>query len=174
MKPWTKNQLRRLRIALMLNSDKRNAYIQKKQIFKSMGENVFFQPRFIPSDPKLIKFHNNIVVTSNVTFVTHDVFHTGLNHLGKGKFAYNQACIEIMDNVFIGCNTTILGNVRIGPNVVIGAGSVITKDIEPNSVVIGNPAKKISTFDEYLEKRKQKLEFYSEIQVWDNFEKQHK
>ena len=75
MKPWTKNQLRRIRIAMMINSDARNRYIKKKQIFKSMGENVFFQPRVIPSDPQLIKLHNNIVITSNVTFVTHDVFH---------------------------------------------------------------------------------------------------
>ena len=88
MKPWTKNQLRRIRIAMMINSDARNRYIKKKQIFKSMGENVFFQPRVIPSDPQLIKFHNNIVITSNVTFVTHDVFHMGLSHLGKGEFPY--------------------------------------------------------------------------------------
>ncbi|MBR1748194.1 MAG: acyltransferase [Bacilli bacterium] len=174
MKPWTKNQLRRIRIAMMLNSDARNRYIKKKQIFKSMGENVFFQPRVIPSDPQLIKFHNNIVITSNVTFVTHDVFHMGLNQLGKGEFPYSASCIEIMDNVFIGCNTTILGNVKIGPNVVIGAGSVITKDVEPNSVVVGNPAKKIGTFDEYLSKRKELFCSNDEKELWENFERQHK
>ena len=97
MKPWTKDQLKRLRIALMLNSDKRNKYLKKHQIFKEMGENVFFQPRFIPSDPKLIKFHNNIIVTSNVTFVTHDIFHLGLNQLNQGEFSYEQNCIGIMD-----------------------------------------------------------------------------
>lgn len=174
MKPWTKNQLRRLRIALMLNSDSRNRYLKKKQIFASMGENVFFQPRFIPSDPKLIKFHNNIVVTSNVTFVNHDVFHMGLNNLGKGEFAYYTSCIEIEDNVFIGCNSTIMGNVKIGPNVVIGAGSVVTKDIEPNSVVVGNPAKKIATFDEYVEKRKKTKALLSDDKLWEDFIRQHK
>ena len=174
MKPWTKNQLRRIRIAMMINSDARNRYIKKKQIFKSMGENVFFQPRVIPSDPQLIKFHNNIVITSNVTFVTHDVFHMGLSHLGKGEFPYYSSCIEIMDNVFIGCNTTILGNVKIGPNVVIGAGSVITKDVEPNSVVVGNPAKKISSFDEYIEKRKEVFCSNDENLLWENFIRQHK
>ena len=66
MKEYTKNQLRRLRIALIINSDKRNRYIIKHQLFKGVGENFFFQPRFIPSDPKLIKFHNNDIVTSNV------------------------------------------------------------------------------------------------------------
>lgn len=173
MKSWTKNQLRRLRIAMMLNSDKRNAYIKKKQIFKSMGENVFFQPRVIPSDPKLIKFHNNIVVTSNVTFVTHDVFHMGLNHLGKGVFPYEESCIEIMDNVFIGCNTTILGNVKIGPNAVIGAGSVVTSDVKPNTVVAGNPAKVISTFDEFVSKRQQKEGISGEDALWNHFHQTH-
>ena len=52
-----------------------------------------------------------------------------------------------MDNVFIGCNTTILPNVKIGPNVIIGAGSVIVNDVAPNTVVAGNPARVIGTFD---------------------------
>jgi len=174
MKSWTKNQLRRLRIALMLNSDSRNRYLKKKKIFQEMGENVFFQPRIIPSDPKLIKFHNNIIVTSNVTFVTHDVFDMGLNRLNQGVFPYNQNCIEIMDNVFIGCNTTILGNVRIGPNALIGAGSVVTKDVPENSVAVGNPARVIATFDEYLEKRKKKTSTLDMEELWKNFEEEKK
>ena len=63
MKIWTKNQLKRLRIYLIINSDKRNRYLKKHEIFKEMGENVFFQPRVIPSDPKLIKFHNRIITS---------------------------------------------------------------------------------------------------------------
>ncbi len=172
MKSWTKKQLKRLRIAMMLNSDKRNAYLKKHHIFYGMGENVFFQPRIIPSDPKLILFHNNIVVTSNVTFVNHDVFDLGLNRLNKGVFPYEQNCIEIMDNVFIGCNTTILGNIRIGPNALIGAGSVVTKDVPPNSVVLGNPARVVATFDEYLEKRKQKEQFMDVDLLWEKFIKE--
>ena len=172
MKEYTKNQLRRLRIALIINSDKRNHYIIKHQIFKSVGENFFFQPRFIPSDPKLIKFHNNDIVTSNVTFVTHDVFHLGLNKLNRGSFPYQAGCIEVMDNVFIGCNSTILSNVRIGPNAIIGAGSVVTKDVPPNSVVAGVPAKVIGTFSEYVEKRSQERDYLSEEQLWEKFYKE--
>ena len=172
MKSYTKNQLQRLRIALIINSDKRVKYIIKHRIFKSVGDNFFFQPRFIPSDPKLIKFHNNVIVTSNVTFVTHDVFHLGLNYLGKGNFLYQNGCIEIMDNVFIGCNTTILPNVKIGPNVVIGAGSVVVSDIPENSVVAGNPARVIGTFDEYVEKRKSITNLYTDEGLWEKFDKE--
>lgn len=171
MKPWTKNQLRRLHIYLMLNSDRRNKYLKKHNIFKEMGENVFFQPRVVPSDANLIKLHNNIVITSNVTFVNHDIFYLGLNKLNKGTYNYIQKPIEIMDNVFIGCNTTILGGVKIGPNAVIGAGSVVTKDVKPNTVVCGNPARVIETFDEFLEKRKKdsNINYNDEELVWNLF-----
>ena len=154
MKKYKKKQLRRFRIALIFDSKKRSEYLVKKKVFKNVGDNFFFQPRIIPSDPELITFHNNVTVTSNVTFVTHDVFNDGLNRLGKGYFEYFQNEIEVMDNVFIGCNTTILPGVKIGPNAVIGAGSIVTKDVPPNTVVAGNPAKVISTFDEFIEKRK--------------------
>lgn len=170
MKEYTKNQLHRLRIAIIIDSDKRNQYIIKHKIFRSVGENFFFQPRFIPSDPKLIKFHNNDIVTSNVTFVNHNIFHLGLKNLGKGEFYYQAGCIEIMDNVFIGCNSTILSNVRIGPNAIIAAGSVVTKDVPENSVVAGVPAKVIGTFEDYVNKRKMDNRMYSVDELWEKFE----
>lgn len=169
MKVHKRKQLRRIRIALINDSIKRTNYIVKNKIFKDVGDNFFFQPRILPADPELIKFHNNVVVTSNVTFVTHDYFHVGLNNLNQGEFSYNKGCIEIMDNVFIGCNTTILPDVRIGPNVVIGAGSVVTKDIEPNSVVAGNPAKVIGKFDDYIKNRKNKETTLDDNTLWDLF-----
>ncbi len=174
MKSWTKNQLHRLRIAMILNSDKRNRYIVKHKIFKEVGEHFFFQPRFIPADPQLIKFHNNVVVTSNVTFVTHDIFHLGLNHLEQGEFCYQAGCIEIMDNVFIGCNSTILPNVKIGPNVVIAAGSVVTKDVPEGVVVAGVPAKVMGTFEEYVEKRRVNNRIYSVDELWEKFDQEKK
>lgn len=47
--------------------------------------------------------------------------------------------------------------VTIGDNVIIGAGSIVTKDVESNSVVCGVPAKKIKTIDEYKEKIQNKV-----------------
>ena len=170
MKPWTKNQLRRLRIAMMINSDKRNKYLKKKNIFKEMGENVFFQPRFIPTDPQLIKFHDNVIVTSNVTFVTHDIFDLGINYINKdNKVPTLMKPIEVMNNVFIGCNSIIMGGVRIGNNVVVAAGSVVTHDVPDNSVVAGNPARVIETFDEYMNKRYQQYYSYDIDDLWKHF-----
>lgn len=50
----------------------------------------------------------------------------------------------IGNNVTIYANACIIGNVYIGDNVIIGAGSVVTKDIPSNSVAVGNPARVIS------------------------------
>lgn len=59
-----------------------------------------------------------------------------------------------MDNVFIGSGTRILYNTRIGHNVIIGANSLVNKDIPDNSVYAGIPARRICSFDEYVEKQR--------------------
>lgn len=47
----------------------------------------------------------------------------------------------IGNNVYIGSNSTVIGNIQIGNNVIVGAGSVVVKNIPDNSVVVGNPAR---------------------------------
>jgi len=51
--------------------------------------------------------------------------------------------ILIEDDVWIGANAVIMDGVTIGSGAIVGAGSVVTKDVEPYDVVVGNPAKKI-------------------------------
>lgn len=55
-------------------------------------------------------------------------------------------------------NKTRIGIVNIGSNVFIGAGSVVSKDIPSNSLALGNPAKVICSYDEYIERKKQEIE----------------
>lgn len=54
----------------------------------------------------------------------------------------------IGDNVYIAANATVIGGVNIGNNVIIGAGSVVVKDIPDNSVAVGNPARVIRSINE--------------------------
>ena len=53
--------------------------------------------------------------------------------------------IEICDDAFIGARSIILKGVRIGKNAVVGAGSVVSRDVDDNTVVAGNPARAIGT-----------------------------
>ena len=55
--------------------------------------------------------------------------------------------MTIADDVWIGGNVVILAGISIGEHAVIGAGSVVTKDVPPYSVVVGNPAKIVKKYD---------------------------
>ena len=55
--------------------------------------------------------------------------------------------IKIENNVWIGANSVVLPGVQIGNHSVIGAGSIITKDIPPYSVAVGNPARIVKRYD---------------------------
>ncbi len=128
----------RLRIALIGDAEKRTQYIVRHHIFSEVGENFFFQPRVVPINAKHIKIHNNVAVASNVTFCNHDVIQKVFNHMDPSRQCKKYyGCIEIMDNVFIGANSTIMYDVKIGPNAIVAAGSVVTKDVPPGSIVGG-------------------------------------
>lgn len=49
----------------------------------------------------------------------------------------------IHENTFIGANALIMPGLHIGPNSIVGAGAVVTKDVPPNSIVVGNPARMV-------------------------------
>ena len=65
-----------------------------------------------------------------------------LERLNKENFA---APITIGNNVWVGAGVIILAGVSIGENSIVGAGAVVTKNVMPNTVVAGNPAREIRT-----------------------------
>lgn len=133
----------------------RAEFIRKHHLYGSVGRNCLIMSPKLPLYSNLVFLHDNVKVASNVGFVTHDIIHSMLNHRpGGGNFVEKIGCIEVMNNVFIGSGTRILYNTRIGNNVIIGSGSLVTKDIPDNSVYAGVPARRICSFDEYVEKHK--------------------
>lgn len=114
-----------------------------------IGEHCRIHTLNWPSEPWLVRIGNHVTIPPDVTFVTHNS-----NTLFQEKYESLTGFgpIDIKDYVQIGINTTILPNVTIGPWSVIGAGSVVTKDVPPNTVVAGNPAKPICTIDEFERK----------------------
>lgn len=134
---------------------KRAKFYKKHRCFYDIGENVMIQTWKLPLYSKLIKLGNNVRIASNVLFCTHDAIHNMLNNLQDGnEYKEMAGCIEIGNNVFIGANSIIMYNTKIGNNIVVASGSVITKDLEDNSIYAGVPAKKIGTFDNFKNKRK--------------------
>ncbi len=94
----------------------------------------------------------HLLISDNVTFLTHDGATHVFRDLPKYRDVIRFAPIRVMDNCFIGINSTILPGVTIGPNAVVGAGSVVTKDVMPGTVVAGNPARFLCTVEEFAEK----------------------
>lgn len=97
----------------------------------------------------------------------------------KGRFATKIGQVKIGNNVFIGAGAIILCGVSIGDNVIVGAGTVVTHNIPSNLVVGGNPARVISTFDEWKRKNKRRREtqhYFDEMpwQEWFDADEEHK
>ena len=131
------------------------SYIKKHGLYGSVGEGCVIQKRKLPLYSNLVHLGNNVVVASNVGFVTHDAIHLMLNKkYGKDAFLERIGCILVKDNVFIGSGTRILYGTMIGSNVIIGSDSLVNKDIPDNSVYAGVPARFICSFDEYVQKAK--------------------
>ena len=109
-------------------------------------------------------FRNNVHLASKVDFTTHDAIHGMLNNIEtvtpSEKYPERLGCIEIGNNVFVRASTQILYNVKIGSNVIIGAHSLVNKDIPDGCVAAGVPAKIIGKFEDFVNKRKTLKEQY--------------
>lgn len=119
----------------------------------NIGKNPhFYGPTSWGTEPWLITIGDNVHITGNCKFINHDggtlIFRDQIPDLEISK------PIVVGNNVYIGEETMILPGAHIGNNCVIGARSVVTKDIPDNSVAAGVPARVIKTTDQYLQKLK--------------------
>ena len=119
----------------------------------NVGQNVFIAGGAILGNN--CKVQNNVSIYAGVEaedyvffgpscVLTNDKNPRGM-HSKNGS--YYKTYLET--GVTLGANCTIICGTRIGKHALIGAGAVVTKDVEPYSVMVGNPAKKIGTIDEY-------------------------
>ncbi len=106
------------------------------------------------SEPWLIEIGDNVTLVGNCRFITHDDSVRILRD--KDPDISLAAPIKIGNNVFVGMDCIILPGVVIGDNVIVGAGSTVSKDIPSNSVAAGVPAKVIKTLDEYFNQAREK------------------
>lgn len=140
--------------------EKRNAIL--KELLGSMGENVFIEPPFRADygynieigdrsyanynltvlDCAKVVIGNDVLIGPNVNIFTAGHPINTEQRVSGLEYAYP---ITIGDKCWIGGGVTINPGVSIGENSIIGAGSVVTKDIPTNSIAVGNPCRVIKT-----------------------------
>lgn len=128
----------------------------------TIGENCFIGTDKIDYPHAYLICIGDNVTISSARLLTHDAS-------TKRALGYSRVGrIDIGNNVFVGADATILPNIKIGDNVIIGAGSVVTKDIPSNSLAVGNPARVVGTYGDYIEKNRKMLETHP---VYNTYEK---
>lgn len=105
-----------------------------------IGKNFYSNHNLIILDAAKVKFGEAVFIGPNCAFYT--AGHPIDAKTRNAGLEYAKP-IEVGNNVWLGGNVVVLPGVRIGDNVVIGAGSVVTKDIPANSVAVGNPCRVI-------------------------------
>ncbi len=115
----------------------------EKHAYLKIGNNTGFSGTAIYCSTKII-IGNNCNFGANSSVWDTD-FHP-LNSTARKVHDVTQikkAEVIIEDNVFVGANVIIMNGVKIGEGAVIGAGSVVTKDVQPYTINVGSPAKRI-------------------------------
>lgn len=122
-----------------------------------VGNNVdILASRIDMGEPYLLSIGDNVTITG-VNILTHDA--STKKCLGYSKVGR----VSIGSDVFIGNGVIILPDTTIGNRVIVGAGSVVAKDIPDNVVVAGNPIRVICTYDEYMDKNREKMKIFPVI-----------
>ena len=137
-----------------------------REAMGTYGENLYVIPP-IHANCGLTNVHvgKNVVINFNCTFVDDgEIFigddcmigpgcnlatsvHPISPRLRRHKLQYNKP-IHIGNNVWFGAGVTVLPGITVGDNAIVGAGSVVTKDVPANAIVAGNPARLIRMITE--------------------------
>lgn len=132
------------------------AFLRKKGV--KIGENCIFREASSTAidltRPSLIEIGNHVDMNLNFTILTHD-YVTGVFLHKYNEYLPSSGKVKLGNNIYFGKNCTILKGVTIGDNVIIGAHSLVTKDIPSNSVAAGVPAKVLCNIDDYYARRQQ-------------------
>lgn len=108
---------------------------------RAMGEGCYIQMNVTITDPAYVRLGNNVHLTGCTLFG-----HDGAVSMLKQAYGLRLdkvGSIDIRDNVFVGHQAIVMPGVTIGPDAIVAAGSVVTRDVPPGSIVGGVPARVI-------------------------------
>lgn len=138
-------------LAFFQHGDLPTSYFVKRGMKVGKNFNRQSGTRLDPSHCWLITIGDDVTLSNKVQILAHDDttrIYTGYGRIGR---------VVIGDRVFVGANSTILMNTKIGNDVIVAAGSVVTKDIPDDSVVAGVPATIIGKTSEYITREKKRM-----------------
>ena len=101
------------------------------------------------SEPYLVSIGNQVTISHNVDFITHD----GGMRIARVKYpgAYLYGRIQVADHCFLGAHCVLLPGAKVGVGSVIGSGSIVTGEIPPGVVAIGAPARPVKSVEDYIQ-----------------------
>lgn len=140
------------------STDDWTLFLKRHGGFQSFGDNCFISRDTVFTDPALTSVGNNVRI-AGAWLSGHDGSVNMLNE-AYGLKLDAVGPVILKDDVFIGRGATILPGVTIGPRALVGAGAVVSRDVPPNSVVTGSPARVIRTLDEHVERIRARTETY--------------
>lgn len=129
-------------------------FLKRRGFFYQIGDDCVIQNNVVVTDPKHVRLGNNVWLTG-CTLFGHDGSVSMLKKM-TGLSLDSVGKIDIHDNVFVGHWAIVMPGVTIGPNAIVAAGSVVTRDVPPNTIVGGVPAKPIGSLDDYIQRTQER------------------
>lgn len=133
-------------------------FLKKHGNFYHIGEKSRINVGASITDPPYVSIGDNCAIAAcdlighnGVIGVLQNAYNVKLDSVGK---------IVIKDNSFVGVGAIVLPGVTIGPNSIVAAGAIVSRDVAPHTVVGGVPAKFICTTEEYLERLTERSKSY--------------
>lgn len=122
-----------------------------KHIGVTIGSNCKIETRNWSSEPYLVTIGNNVALTNGVSIHTHG----GARVLRKDHPEFDFfGKVRICDWAYIGAYSQIMPGVTVGEGALVAAGSIVTKSVDPHTVVAGNPAKPVCSTEEFYHRNK--------------------
>lgn len=118
----------------------RTSFHRLKGVHIGKGVEIGYMVLIDNRRPELVTIEDHVTLTTMCVVISHDLS----RHFNEGKEIIGE--VRIRKGAFIGMNSTIMPGVTIGEGAVVAAGSVVTKDVEPYTIVGGVPAQKIRDY----------------------------
>lgn len=135
-------------------NDEYAEFLKRQGRLNSIGRNCRINIGVNITNPEYVRLGNNVTL-SDCTLLGHDGV-VGVLNIAYGVKLDAVGKIDVKDNVFIGHGAIILPGVTIGPNAIVAAGAVVTKDVQSGVIVGGVPARPISKVDDLVRRLQEK------------------